>query len=372
MALYVGLMSGTSADAVDAALVDLDGDRVQVLGFHQEPIPPELRELLAGTHRPDVSMTLAQYGFLHRRFGRLFAAAANQVLENTGIDASRVIAIGSHGQTVLHQVGGEERFSLQVGDPSTIANLTGIQTVADFRGADIAVGGEGAPLAPAFHQAHFRTPRAERVILNIGGIANVTVLPKDQALTVTGFDTGPGNALLDQWALRHLGLRWDQDGHWASQGAVDQELLERLKSEPYFKRPPPKSTGREHFNIEWLLAALGQVPRSLGPQDVQATLLQCTVETIAEAIHRYAPEAEEVLVCGGGACNSLLLRCLRGCLPQCRVDTTEHEGLDPRRVEAVAFAWLAKRRLAVLPGNLPSVTGAARPAILGAVYAGTL
>jgi anhydro-N-acetylmuramic acid kinase len=178
--------------------------------------------------------------------------------------------------------------------------------------------------------------------------------------------------LLDQWALRHLGVPWDQDGHWASQGAVDPELLERLRSDPYFERAPPKSTGREHFNLEWLLAVLRQLPRTLLPQDVQATLLRCTVETIAEAIRRYASEAEEVLICGGGACNALLLTCLRGSLQQCRVDTTEQEGLDPRRVEAVAFAWLAKRRLAGLPGNLPSVTGAARPAILGAVYAGSL
>ncbi len=370
MALYVGLMSGTSADAVDAALVDLDGAEVQVLCFHQEPIPAELRELLEQTRQPEVSMTIAQYGSLNRRFGRLFAAATNRLLEKAQVDASRVNGIGSHGQTILHQIRGDESFSLQIGDPSTIASLTGIQTVADFRSADLAVGGQGAPLAPAFHQARFRSPLVERVILNIGGIANVTELPKDRALPVKGFDTGPGNALLDEWAQRHLGLPWDQDGRWARQGMADEGLLACLKADPYFERTPPKSTGRDHFNIEWLLAGLGQVSRTLAARDVQATLARLTVETIANAIRRHAPRAEEVLICGGGACNSLLVESLQGSLRHCRVDSTAREGLDPRQVEAVAFAWLASRRLQGQPGNLPSVTGATRPAILGGVYAG--
>jgi anhydro-N-acetylmuramic acid kinase len=369
MPLFIGLMSGTSMDAVDAALVAFTGEKADLLEFYQLAYPEALRADLLPTCHPQVHLALEDCGRLSVRIGRLFAAAAQQLLHKAGLKADQITAIGSHGQTILHRPQALDPFTLQIGDPSTIASLTGITTVADFRSPDIAAGGQGAPLAPAFHEAQFRDSSVNHVVLNIGGIANITVLPADPHLPASGFDTGPGNALLDNWAQKHLGIPFDKEGQWARRGTIHQELLQGLKLDPYFELPPPKSTGRDHFNLDWLERILKRMATPPLPEDVQASLVRLTTDTIATAIGRYAPLTEEILVCGGGAYNPVLLEALREVLAPCRVDSTAHYGLPPNCIEAVAFAWLAKRRLEGRPGNLPAVTGARRPLVLGAIYA---
>ena len=274
------------------------------------------------------------------------------------------MAIGSHGQTLRHEPYSEAPFTLQIGNPGIIAAGTGITTVADFRSADIALGGQGAPLAPAFHEWLLREPGALRAVVNIGGIANVTILPPGDGAT-TGFDTGPGNTLLDAWCREHRGQSFDESGAWAADGNVDQALLERLLGDPYFSAAPPKSTGFEYFNLGWLDAAgVDNIP----PVDVQATLAALTARTIGDAIRDAASDRCEVFVCGGGVHNDELMRLLAEELPGCRVQSTGAAGLDPDWVEAVAFAWLAKRRLASETGSLASVTGANRDSILGVIH----
>ena len=274
---------------------------------------------------------------------------------------AHVAAIGSHGQTICHRPNGAFPFTLQIGDPSVIAERTGILTVADFRRGDVAAGGQGAPLLPALHAAVLADPAIPRAILNLGGIANLTLLVPGQE--VLGFDTGPANCLLDAWAARHLGTERDNGGAWASSGTVDRDLLARCLDDPYFAAAPPKSTGREVFNLDWLDA---RVHTGIAPADVQATLLALSARTIADALRANAPATREVFACGGGVHNPALMDALRAELPGVRVDTTAALGLDPDFVEAAGFAWLAHARLAGEPGNLPSVTGARRPRVLGA------
>lgn len=367
--LYVGLLSGTSSDAVDAALVEFGAGVPRLHAFHQEPLQEELRAALAFAQTPAPRIGLAELGTLDTRLGHAFAHAALHLLAAAGVSAARITAIGSHGQTVWHAPAGPAPATLQIGDPNVIAWRTGITTVADFRRMDVAAGGQGAPLAPALHAACLRQPGRARAVLNLGGIANLTLLPAAAAAPVTGFDTGPANALLDAWAARHLGVPYDESGRWAAGGRVVAPLLEQLLAEPYFQLPPPKSTGRERFNLAWLdarIAALDGPPPA--PRDVQATLLALTCETVASALRASAPDTEELLVCGGGVHNEALMQRLARALPNCRVATTAEHGLDPDAVEAIAFAWLAMRRLEGLPGNLPSVTGASREVLLGAVY----
>lgn len=371
MPLFIGLMSGTSMDAVDAALVGFTGEKASLLEFHQLPYPEELRADLLPACHPQIYLSLEDYGRLSIRIGRLFAEAVQRLINKAGIQADQITAIGSHGQTILHRPKALDPFTLQIGDPSTIASLTGITTIADFRSLDIAAGGQGAPLTPAFHEAQFRDSSVNRVVLNIGGIANITVLPADPHLPVTGFDTGPGNTLLDSWAQKHLGTPFDKEGQWARRGTVQPELLQNLKLDPYFQIPPPKSTGRDYFNLDWLGRILNRMATPPPPADVQASLVRLTADTIAAAIERYAPATQEILVCGGGAHNLILIQALRAALDPRLVDSTTRYGLSPNCIEAVAFAWLAKRRLEGLPGNLPSVTGARRPLVLGAIYAGS-
>jgi anhydro-N-acetylmuramic acid kinase len=279
-----------------------------------------------------------------------------------------VRAIGSHGQTVRHEPDGDHPFSVQIGDPNVIAEITGITTIADFRRRDIAAGGQGAPLVPAFHAAVLRSSDEDRVALNIGGMANITVLPRDPAQAVTGFDTGPGNVLMDAWAARHLGTPLDSEGRWAGSAPRDEALLAVLLSDEYFQRQPPKSTGREHFNMTWLEARLAQLGTAPEPAQVQASLAALTALSCAAAIQRYAPRTQQVLVCGGGVHNVTLLQQLTDALPGVRVASTQTQGLDPDWVEALAFAWLAQQTLAGKPGNLPSVTGARAPVVLGGIY----
>lgn len=368
MALYIGLMSGSSMDGVDAALVDFDGDQPHLIAYRQSAFPEALRDALREARLLAGNLPLATYARLDTELGLVFGQAAEDLLTASGTPADRVRAIGSHGQTLAHQPEGRLTFTVQAGDPNRIAAITGITTVGDCRRMDMALGGQGAPLAPAFHAAVFSSPSVERAVVNVGGIANITVLPKTPDRPVIGFDTGPGNALLDDWALQHLGTPMDEDGRWALGGKVSESLLNCLMRDPYLEMRPPKSTGRDYFNPAWLAARLAEHGGNVTPQDVQATLLQFTARSIAEALDRHAQEASELLVCGGGALNPALMSALQQALPGYTVQSTEALGLAPKCVEAVMFAWLASRRLEGLAGNLPSVTGARSPVMLGGVY----
>lgn len=364
MALFLGLISGTSMDAIDAALVDVVDDACRVLRTRSVPYETQLRsELFALVTSPD-RCSLDSVGRLDTALGVAFAAAALQLLEEAGIDATRVTAIGSHGQTIRHQPRGDLPFTWQIADPNVIAERTGIVTVADFRRRDIAAGGEGAPLMPAFHHAVLRSAQEVRAVLNLGGIANLTWLALDGS--TLGFDTGPASCLMDGWIERHRGLKLDRAGTWAASGQASAELLDRLLAEPYFARRPPKSTGRELFNLAWLDQHLGRAD-ALAPQDVQATLCELSAASIAAGIQQVGTPAR-LVVCGGGAHNAQLLQRLALRLPNVAIEPTSAFGIDVDFVEAAGFAWLASQTLAGRPGNLPSVTGARQPVVLGAIY----
>jgi anhydro-N-acetylmuramic acid kinase len=367
MALYLGLISGTSMDGIDAALVDIDGTRCTLTHAFSRPYAEPLRaRLFALITNPD-QCHLDDIGRLDTEIGEAFAGTALDLLQEAGVTTAQVTAIGTHGQTLRHQPHGEHPFTWQIGNPHLIAERTAITTVADFRRRDVAAGGEGAPLMPAFHQAVLASADENRAVINIGGIANLTWLPR--AGTVVGFDTGPGNCLMDAWATRHLGVAYDRDGAWAANGQTHIELLEHLFTEPYFAAEPPKSTGRELFNMGWLERHLDTLRKSPKPEDVQATLCELTARTIAEAC-RSLGELQRVLLCGGGSHNLELRRRLAAHLPRTRVETTAALALDPDHVEATGFAWLAYRALSGLPGNLPAVTGAQRSVVLGAIHPG--
>ena len=359
-ALYAGLMSGTSLDGVDAVLADFSGPKPRLPGRSHVPFDGALRaELLAlNTPGPDEIDRAARAG---NALARAYAAAVAAALHDAGIPHSAVRAIGCHGQTVRHRP--ERGYTTQIGNPALLAELSGIAVVADFRSRDVAAGGQGAPLAPAFHLSVFGDAREPRAVLNLGGIANLTALPAAGA--TAGFDCGPGNALLDLWASRHLGRAYDEDGAWAQGGTVLPELLEAFLREPYFAAPPPKSTGRDLFNAAWLDARLrgGEAPR-----DVQATLLELTARSVADAARAHGAGARRVIACGGGTRNGALMRRLGALLAPAALETSDRHGVDPQLVEAAAFAWLAKKTVEGLPGNLPSVTGAAGPRVLGGYY----
>ena len=358
--IYVGLMSGTSMDGIDAALVEFGDSSVNILQTLEFDYPAALRTQLLDAIAIPVDEEIDNVGELDIAVGECFRDATLALLGQPGADRSAVKAIGSHGQTLRHQPDAEEPFSLQIGDAQLIADATGITTIADFRSADIAAGGQGAPLAPYFHEWLFRAPGTTRCVLNVGGVGNVTVIADGQE--TIGFDTGPGNSLMDAWIRKQQDKPFDRDGDWAASGDVDDELLQQFLSDPYFAFAPPKSTGFEHFNLRWIE---GHDLHSIAPQDVQATLCALSATTIADAISDYAPGTSEVLVCGGGAHNPTLMELLANRLPDADVKPSSEAGLDPDWVEAVAFAWLAKRHLQGLPGNLPSVTGASAPAVLG-------
>lgn len=363
-ALYIGLISGTSADGIDAALVRFEHDKPQLVAALVHPWPVDLRAQILAVAQDETRLDLDAYGRLDVAIGQCFADAALQLLRDSDTPAHDVRAIGSHGQTLRHRPHGDFPFTLQVGDPSVIAERCGIDVVADFRRADVAAGGQGAPLLPAVHAMLLGRQGESRVVLNLGGIANITVLRADGH--VFGFDTGPANGLMDAWCLRHRGEAFDRDGAFARSGQIDGPLLAQLLADPYFALPPPKSTGREHFHLAWLDGH----PRAatLHPADVQATLLELSVRSIAEAIAAHAPGAMDVLACGGGVHNAALMERLAMLLAPCRVRSTADEGVDPDYLEATAFAWLARQRLLKRPGNLPAVTGARGPRVLGAVY----
>ena len=366
MALYIGLISGTSMDAVDAALVDFDGPGAVTVATHSAPVPDDLKRELHSLAQ-DPSAAALRFWNADVRLGALFAAAALELLEGAGVGEREVRAIGSHGQTVYHAPGAPVPCTVQLGDPNVIAERTGITTVADFRRRDVAAGGEGAPLAPAFHRAVFSAPGVERGILNLGGIANLSVLPADHAAPPRGFDTGPGNTLLDLWTRSRFDVPMDRDGTLAGRGEVVEPLLATLLDEPYFGREPPKSTGRELFGRAWLGARLAS-HLEIEPHDVLRTLCELTVETVMRALEQFAPGTKEVYLCGGGARNPVVAARLVARAAPVRVETTSALGIHPDWVEAAAFAWLAMRTLAGHAGNAPSVTGAQRELVLGGIY----
>jgi anhydro-N-acetylmuramic acid kinase len=364
--LFLGLISGTSADGTDAALVDFSAPAPRLLRARTFALPDDLRALVLRVSQADARVDLDELGELDTRLGQAFAAAARALLEEAGVDARHVRAIGSHGQTLRHRPQGAAPFTLQLGDANLIAEATGIDTIADFRRRDVAAGGQGAPLVPAFHAANLADASEDRAVLNIGGIANLTLLPVRGP--VRGFDTGPGNGLMDAWCLRHRGQPFDRDGAFASVGRSDEFLLARLLAEPWLSLPPPKSTGRDLFHLEWLEKRIGAA--ALTPADVQATLTRFTAVTIADALREQLPSCARVLVCGGGVHNPVLLRELASLLPGVVVESTAAKGLDPDFVEAMAFAWLAREFVARRPGNLAAVTGARGPRVLGALFPG--
>lgn len=359
--IYIGIMSGTSMDGIDVAIVDFSKTALRLIATHTEKIPSQLREKLLALCVSN-NNEIINLGQADTELGRLFAKAILNVLDKTSLKPSDIHAIGSHGQTVRHVPKAEFPFTLQIADPNTIAERTEITTVADFRRRDMAAQGQGAPLVPAFHDVFFRDTGKSRIILNIGGIANITVLNKNP---IIGFDTGPGNTLMDAWCLKNVNRTYDHDGAWAASGHVILELLEKLLSDPYFKNPAPKSTGREYFNLTWLAKLL----QNEEPEDVQATLLALTVHSIANEIKKH-PECQELIVCGGGAHNTYLMQELKKACSTIHVASSESLGINPSWIEAIAFAWLAKQTLEKKPGNITSVTGAKREVILGGVYWG--
>ncbi len=363
MALYIGLISGTSMDAIDAALVDFDVKPLHVVASSATPFEPALKARVAALIDRADSVALDEVGQIDVEIGRAFARATTALLESCGLGAGQIAAIGSHGQTLRHRPDLPAPFTWQIGDPNVLAEMAGINVVADFRRRDVAAGGQGAPLLPVFHDQVFRSDSEDRVIANLGGIANITIL--NRGATVTGFDTGPANRLLDAWIARHQGRDFDADGRWAATGNVDATLLADLLDEPYLRLPPPKSTGRELFNMDWLNSKLGLFARR--PNDVQATLQRFTAVTIAAAVRQYAPGAA-LYACGGGAHNTALLAALAELTSPDPVASTAELGLDPDYVEAIAFAWFAKRTLEGLTSSAASVTGAKGARILGGVY----
>lgn len=365
--LYIGLMSGTSADGIDAILVDLSQKRPRIVGTHYTPYDMTLREKILELFQTGEN-EIERMGSIDTQLGKEFAKAVKHLLGRQQLTSQHIKAIGCHGQTIRHLPNKPHHFTLQIGNPNIIAAETGIVTVTDFRRKDLAHGGQGAPLVPAFHHYTLHSDLVDRVVVNIGGIANITLVLKDKSESVTGYDTGPGNVLMDIWMHTHHKKNHDMDGGWAAQGKVNPDLLNLMLQDNYFKLPPPKSTGREYFNSAWIQKYLSALGTDVSPVDVQTTLAELTATTIVDAARKHLQEGE-VLICGGGAHNQYLMQRIKELAqPTFSVATTEKHAIHPDWVEAMAFAWLAKQTLEKLPGNVPSVTGASRAAVLGGVY----
>jgi len=347
-------------DGIDAALVDFSCTPLKLLASHSHSWPTALQQALIDARNiPDEALdTLST---LDLQTAKVFAEACSELLKGTDFQSKDITAIGNHGQTIRHRPDIKDPFSLQIGNAKKLTSLTGINVISDFRTADIQAGGQGAPLVPAFHQAVFYNKKVNRVVVNIGGISNITILDKNKAQAVIGFDCGPGNTLMDAWVSQHKQQRYDKDGALASSGKTDVKLLARLLMDNYFQLAPPKSTGFEYFNLAWLN---NYIDSEMAIADVQSTLCNLTATSIIRAINQYAPNTEEIYICGGGAHNSELMRQLQT-ISQCPIQTTEIIGVHPDWVEAMAFAWLAYRHTHKLSGNLPSVTGAGTAVILG-------
>jgi len=360
--LYIGLMSGTSMDGIDAALVDFSKPQPELVCTHSHQWPDAIqRALITARDIPDDELKTLAY--LDSQTAEIFAEACLELLKNTNYQPHDIVAIGNHGQTIRHRPDIDKPFSLQIGNPQILAIQTGIDVIADFRTADIKAGGQGAPLAPAFHQAIFHDNNSDRVIVNVGGISNITVLPKDKSELVTGFDCGPGNTLMDAWISQHQQKSYDVDGQFASSGKTNAKLLAKLLMDNYFQLAPPKSTGFEYFNLEWLNSFdINETEHA----DIQSTLCDLTATSIIRAINQYAPGTDEIFICGGGVHNKELMRRL-GSLTKYPVATTDAIGAHPDWVEAMAFAWLAYQNIHQQTGNLPSVTGADNAVVLGSL-----
>lgn len=366
----IGLMSGTSLDGVDGVLVDF-AEGTQVLWHASRGFDAALRAELLALNTPEGRDELHRAALAANALARSYAEVVRELLQATGLAPAQIAAIGAHGQTVRHrpQMFDGTGYTLQLNSPALLAELSGVAVVADLRSRDVAAGGQGAPLVPAFHQGVFGRPGETVLVLNIGGIANLSVLAGDG--TVLGFDCGPGNALMDGWCQTHTGQPYDDGGQWAATGQVLPALLDRLLAEPFLQQPPPKSTGRDLFHADWLAGHLSASATSAAdarPADVQATLTEFTARACTSAVQRFGRGGGELLVCGGGAFNTQLMQRIAALLPGVAVDTTAARGLPPQQVEAAAFAWLARQALLGLPGNLPAVTGARGPRILGAIY----
>lgn len=352
-------------DAIDVVVADLDDQSVTVPAYQQFPIPENIQHRVRAVNSSSSIDTITELDVI---LAGLFADAVCSLLDSSGVKAEDIVAIGHHGQTVLHLPEDQHPRTLQIGDANIIAEKTGITTVADFRRMDIAAGGQGAPLTPGFHAWYFKSFKGKQLILNIGGMANLTIVNGDD---VTGFDSGPGNALLDDWIRQHQGLDFDRDGQWASSGQCHDALLKSMLDYDYFAKKPPKSTGKDEFNLTWLNNLIDQCKEKPSAVDVQSTVLQLSAQTISEAIcehARDAGDAVEIIVCGGGCHNITLMGKLELLLEDIEISCTDKYDIDPDAVEAIAFAWLAKQRLEGKPGNIPSVTGASKPVILGGIY----
>ncbi|PLQ02314.1 anhydro-N-acetylmuramic acid kinase [Cupriavidus pauculus] len=367
---YIGLMSGTSMDGADGVLVDFSGAHPAVLAAAHAPFPPALREAFGALQQPGED-EIHREAVAANGLARVYAECVAELLRLADVAPGHVTAIGAHGQTIRHRPGLYDGtgYTRQTQHPALLAELTDIDVVADFRSRDIAAGGQGAPLVPAVHAALFGARDETRVVCNIGGISNISILPAAHSgRPVTGFDCGPGNALLDHWVQRHRGQPFDDRGAWGASGNVAADLLARLLAEPYFRAPPPKSTGRDLFHPAWLQEVLNSLPRQIAAADVQATLAMLTATAIAQDVQMHAGSAQRLIVCGGGACNDYLMATLGRLLPGITVQTTEDFGVPVSQVEAIAFAWLARQCVRRAPGNVPTVTGAAGPRVLGAIY----
>lgn len=367
--VYLGAISGTSVDGLDLALLEVS-NALTVSAAVTVDLPDTLRRdllSLGSTGNDDLDLL----GEADAALGDFIGSAALEFLETSGIEPARITAIGSHGQTVRHRPQGRWPFTLQIGDPNRIAERTGITTVADFRRRDMAAGGQGAPLVPPFHNALFRRPGENRAILNLGGIGNFTLLPAEPEAVISGFDTGPGNALMDDWIAHTQQQPYDRQGDWAAAGNVDTGLLERLLADPYLSAPPPKSTGREYFNLTWLKAQLASHlgEATMAEADVQATLCAFTAASVARGLEAWGPATQRIIVCGGGRHNRTLLAAIAERV-RCPVETAEDHGINGDSIEAAAFAWLAHQTLNAQHGNEPAVTGARGPRVLGAIYPG--
>lgn len=359
---YIGLISGTSMDSIDAVIVSITKDKIKLIESHANPIDDELRkEILSLCHPGDNAIN--RMGQLDVKLGRLFANTAEALIEKANLTPDDIVAIGSHGQNIRHMPSAEIPFTLQIGDPNVIAALTGITTVGDFRRRDVALGGQGAPLTPAFHHFLFKKYEGIQWVLNIGGIANVTLIHPQ--LPIIGYDTGPGNTLLDAWYYQHTNKRYDNNGEWAKSGAINYDLLKALRSDPFFSKEPPKSTGLEHFNLKWLITHIKKLGEHVPSEDIQATLNELTATTIADNLNRYP--AKYIWACGGGAKNRFLMERLQS-LCNTPILSTDAVGIPLDWIEACAFAWFAYCTLNRSPCNIPSVTGASEETILGAVH----
>ncbi len=360
---YIGVMSGTSLDGIDVVIAAIDQNIVALQSSYCHPMPLDIREEILSINQGQ-QVTLSQIGRLDTRLGRLFSEAILTLMHQQGLSSHDIVAIGCHGQTVWHEPHSDAPFSMQIGDNNIIATETGVTVVGDFRRRDMSLGGQGAPLVPAFHRALLTHPAERRAILNIGGIANLTLLSPGEI--VRGFDTGPGNILMDAWIWRHKQLPFDKNGVWAASGKINQALLNDFLDDQWFKRPVPKSTGREYFNIRWVEQKLA-AHRNLAPEDVQATLLELTALSITQLVEQQGIW-DSLLVCGGGGHNHLLMQRIASLLPTTHVGLTDELGISSDDMEALAFSWLAYRTISGLPGNLPAVTGAKDFTVLGAIF----